>query len=132
MDNGGIFELNHLTKDRFNEIVIKRKNTPHIFKMEQTLLEKMNDLISSTNRQIIFIVPPYHESFFFNKSNMNEDNNFLNFLNKKKNVEVIDLRYSIIKDEYFFDTSHLTYNGAKKFTAKLKETLQKINRIDNE
>ena len=132
MDNGGIFELNNLTKDRFNEIVVKRKNTPHIFKMEQTLLEKMNDLISSTNRQIIFIVPPYHESCFFNKSNMNEDNNFLSFLNKKKNVKVIDLRHSIIKDEYFFDTSHLTYNGAKKFTEKLKEILKEINIINNE
>ena len=44
MDNGGIFELNNLTKDRFNEIVVKRKNTSHIFKMEQTLLEKMKFL----------------------------------------------------------------------------------------
>tara|TARA_B100000214_G_scaffold365560_1_gene333461 strand:+ start:2291 stop:3217 length:927 start_codon:yes stop_codon:yes gene_type:complete len=131
IDNGGIFELNTLTNDSFEDIVLKRKNTPHIFKMKQNLLEKMNDLISSTNRLIIFIVPPYHESFFFNDTNMYEDNNFLSFLNQKKNVEVIDLRHAIVKDEYFFDTSHLTYNGAKKITEKLKVILQKINSTDD-
>ena len=41
---------------------------------------------------------------------------------------MIDLRYAISQDDYFFDTSHLTYNGAQLLTDKLKHILkQKMN-----
>ena len=123
IDNGGVFELTNLTKERFEEIVMDRENTPHVFKMNHNLLEKLDNLISSTKRKIILITPPYHDSFFVNKLNMKKDNEFLNYLNKKKNIEVIDLRNIFSGDDYFSDTSHLTYKGAKIFTNKLKEIL---------
>ncbi|WP_283642093.1 hypothetical protein [Croceibacter atlanticus] len=123
-DNGGSFEKNKLTKYNFDKLVEKRKNTVSSFTKNNRLLSKFNQLINTTNRTIILVVSPYHSSYFNKFKNINEVDNYLSNLSKKNNIKVIDLRNFIKNDSLFLNTSHLNYDGAVKFSQKLKEELK--------
>ncbi|MUU77886.1 hypothetical protein [Winogradskyella endarachnes] len=122
-DNGGSFEKNVLTSKKFNELVKKRENTKAKFQINNNLNKKLNHLIKSTNREIIFVISPYHESYFKNYQNLNEAEAYLNELNDFKNVRVIDLRNFITDNSMFKNTTHLNYLGAVKFSEHIKNIL---------
>ncbi len=122
-DKGGSFEKNILTNSKFQKLVNKRKNSKSTFSLNKKLLSKFNKLINSTNRKIILVVSPYHISFFNKFENIETVNRYLSSLNERENINVIDLRNFIIDDKLFLNTSHLNYDGAVKFSKKLKELL---------
>ena len=123
-DKGGSFEKNILTDSKFQELVYKRKNSKSTFSLNKKLSSKFNKLISSTNRKIILVISPYHISFFNKFENIETANKYLRNLNTRENINVIDLRNFINDDKLFLNTSHLNYNGAVKFSKKLKELLK--------
>ena len=129
-DNGGNFEENVLTISKFEDLVKKRKNTAYSFTNNKQLLSKFTNLINSTERTIVLVISPYHISCFDSTQNIDEENNLLKELDLKGNVELIDFRNLISEDSLFFDTTHLTYNGAKIFSKKLKEALLQRNIIN--
>lgn len=129
-DNGGSFEKNKLIKNKFNELVSRRKEASAVFRLEDNLLAKLNNLINSTTRKIFFIVAPYHSSYFEKFKNISEVNKFLFMLNQRENSTVIDLRNLINNDSLFLNTTHVNYKGAVVFSKKVKEFLQK-NEIIN-
>lgn len=129
-DNGGNFEENVLTRSKFEDLVKKRKNTAYSFTNNKQLLSKFTNLINSTERTIVLVISPYHISCFDSTQNRDEENNLLKELDLKGNVELIDFRNLIEEDSLFFDTTHLTYNGAKIFSKKLKEVLLQRNIIN--
>ena len=122
-DNGGSFEKINLTEAKFQELVSKRENHSSSFHLDEQLLAKFNQLINSTDRKIIVVVSPYHQSFFKKFKNIEIANEYLYNLNTRDNIEVFDLRSYITDDKLFLNTSHLNYKGAKKFTKKLKQLL---------
>ncbi|MBU3010321.1 hypothetical protein KO506_02800 [Polaribacter vadi] len=120
-DKGGSFEKFQVTKEIFNKDIEKRMNTETKFKIEPELNRQFNNLIKSTNRKIILIVTPYHESCFNKFDNINMATNYLNKIDSLyNNVEVIDFKNGIKEDNLFKNTTHLNYNGAVKITQKLK------------
>jgi|TARA_B110000467_G_scaffold163324_1_gene189010 hypothetical protein len=122
-DNGGSFEKNKLTTSKFNELVHKRENTKSSFKLNKQLSAKFNKLITSTSRSIVLVVSPYHVSYFNQFENIEMANKYLSSLSERENIRIIDLRNYIIDDNMFLDTSHLNYEGAIKFTRRMKEEL---------
>ena len=123
-DNGGSFLKNKLIKSKFDNLVKKRENIKTTFSLKKKLLAKLNELISHSNRKIIFVVSPYHKSFFNKFQNINEANKYLSGLSLRENVDVVDLRKYINDDDMFFDPMHLNYKGSIKFTRRLKEELR--------
>jgi len=122
-DNGGSFEKNKLTEIKFKELVSRRKDAISRFSLDEQLEFDLNKMINSTSRKIIFVVSPYHKSFFNKFKNIDIVNDYLKSLNDRVNVEVVDLRNYIIDDSMFMNTTHLNYEGAKKFSEKLNELL---------
>jgi hypothetical protein len=130
-DNGGSFEKNKLTKHKFQELVHKRENSKSSFNLNKQLSSKFNKLINSTNRSIILIISPYHSSYFNKFENIEIADKYLSNLSKRKNITIIDQRNYIIEDNMFINTTHLNYDGAVKFSKKLKELLATKKYKDN-
>ena len=122
--DGGSFRKKSLTEQKFNELVQKRRETPSQFRIENELLKKFNELILSTNRRIFLVIAPYHPSYFERYENLNEANDFLTKIDNISNVTVFNLSSFISVDSLFWDTTHLNYEGAKIFSAKLKNLLK--------
>jgi hypothetical protein len=120
-ENGGSFEKNVLTNSKFEELVNKRKKTSSKFNFDQVLFNKLNKLIKSTDRKIVFVIAPYHSSFLESYQGIEETNFFLSQLNNNKNVTVLDLKDYLVKDFMFINTTHVNYEGAKRFSEKLKK-----------
>ena len=122
-DKGGSFEKNIVTDSKFQELIAKRKNSKSTFSLNKKLSSKFNKLINSTNRKIILVISPYHISYFNKFENIELANKYIRDLNKIDNIDVIDLRNFITEDKMFLNTTHLNYDGAVKFSKKLKELL---------
>ena len=122
-DNGGSFELNELTEKAFNKLVGKRKNTITNFKNNTQLLGVCYNLINSTDREIYFIVAPYHKSYFEQYENIDDAISFLSELSKLKNVKIINGSKNKHLDEEFMNTTHLNYKGAIEFSTWLSKKI---------
>jgi hypothetical protein len=122
-DKGGGFQKMKQTESQFQKGILQRRNEETVFHLNEDLLLKFNELVNSTNRKIILVISPYHKSNFIKFQNIEIANKYLNSLSKKDNIEVIDLRNYIVDEKLFYDTKHLNYNGAIKFSKKLKELL---------
>lgn len=123
-DNGGTFEIKHLTEKKFKELIIKRKNSIHYFENDRQLEEKFLSLAKSTKRDIVILITPYHKSFYYNFKNISDSEKFLNTINKLENVTVLNFGNVNYPDSYFANTTHLNYEGAKHFTVELKNALK--------
>lgn len=126
-DNGAVTQKNKQTKEKFESMVIKRKGEREESKIDNELASKFDSLIRSTERQIILVVSPYHNSCFNKNANFDKSYVYLNELEKNKNVTVFDLKDFVKDDDLFMNTTHLNYEGAIIFSKKIKELLATMN-----
>lgn len=122
-EKGGTFKKNSLTSSKFNALVKRRLNSESYFSINKALILKFNNLIQSTKRKVVIVISPYHLSYFNKFRNIRTANKFLFNLKENQNIEIVDLRDYIKKDEHFTNTTHLNYEGAVKFSKKLNEVL---------
>lgn len=73
------------------------------------------------------IISPYHNSCFNINANFDKSYNYLNELEKNRNITVLDLKDFIENDDLFMNTTHLNYEGAIIFSKKIKELLTTMN-----
>jgi len=119
-NNGGSFEKNALTPKRFNELVTQRSNTTAKFYLNEEHTKHFIKLLKSSERKIIIVVAPYHNSFFNRFENHEEVDSFLSEMEQINNVEVVNFSRMHFNDSLYFDTSHLNYEGAKIFSDSLR------------
>ena len=75
----------------------------------------------------MYIIAPYHTSFLSSLSNntREEIDSFVQLLEYFDNVEILNYSTLFNKNEdYFFDTTHITYEGAKVFSKIIKNRLK--------
>jgi len=127
-NNGASIEKDKMTDARFNELVAERKRTTAFFVKDTALingyLKVLND---NPKRLFIFVVAPYHSSYFEKFENFPEAENFLKQLRKIKNVRVFNFSKEIYPDSLFLNTTHVNYLGAFRFNKDLKDSLSKIS-----
>lgn len=123
IDRGASNEKNVLTPEQFDRLVAKRKQTRAKFTYEKELVNKFHTLLSGTERQIYLVIAPYHSSYFELFLNPEELQDYLNKLFRFENVKVFDLRYTAIDEEEFFNTTHLNYKGAVRFSQEVKQLI---------
>lgn len=121
VDNGGVFTTEPLTKEKFDALVLKRMETRTAFLINDTLYQRLVSLIQSTDRRIIFVVCPYHPSYFNKFANLETVEVYKSMLQKFDNVNFWDFSKVSMPEDGFINTSHLNYNGAKQFTSLLKK-----------
>lgn len=130
VDRGGEYQTETLPSEFFMTAVDKRRNTITNFSNDTVLENQFYTAISSTNRNIVFIVTPYHPSFYESFRGEDKYNRFVSRFRELPNFRMFDFGRMQVHDSLFFDTSHLNYEGACFFTAILKDTLQKYSLIE--
>lgn len=129
-NRGGSFELNMLTKKKFDELVKIREETTTVFSNNNNLKEDLINLVLKTKRPIVFIVAPYHKSYFKKFRNLADANYFLDELSGLPNVRVINFSQLNYPDSLYMNTTHLNYVGAKVFSQQLKDSLKQDIKVD--
>ena len=105
-------------------MVVMRLKEKTFFLNEPILEKELFRIITlNKNRLFIFIITPYHHSFFNRYENIKTAQNFLNSLNKITNVKVLDFSKITYSDKYFFDTKHLNFAGVIEFNKTLRDSL---------
>ena len=120
---GGSFEKNVLLKKKFDELVLKRINNKDEFILNNNLSKRFEQLIKSTERRIFIVIAPYHPSYLDNFENIESLNRYLNKVKENENLYVVDYKNAITDNKFFFNTTHLNYNGAKLFSEMLKNRM---------
>ena len=123
-DKGASLEKNAIPKKEFDELVAERRNNQTIFKCDSLLKQKLLSLIyANRNRIFIFVISPYHSSYFSKYVNINDAHSFLNLLRSCSNVRVFDFSKIPLSDDMFLNTSHVNFKGAIIFNRYLKDSL---------
>jgi len=126
-NKGASIEKNVLLPADFAEVVKRRENSATNFNVDPKLLGNLLGLITKhIDRKFIFVIAPCHPSCFKNFKNENTQLKYIEMLRSYKNVRVLNYSKAAYPDSLFFDTKHLNYNGAVKFSKALRDTLAKI------
>jgi len=126
-NKGASIEKNILLLQKFSEEVKQRENTPAAFNVDPNLGSRLISIVTShLNRKFIFVVAPCHPSCFSMYKNESDEIKYLNFLKTYKNVRVFNFSKDHYPDSLFFNTEHLNYNGAIKYSKALRDSLSKI------
>jgi len=123
-NKGAAIEKKVLTETEFNRLVQQRRNSVETFVTDTALLHRLLHVISShPDRYFVFVVSPYHSSYFEKYANPQTAEAFLNELRSYKNARVFDYGKMGLPDSLFFNTSHLNLQGAVTFCRSLKDSL---------
>ena len=126
-DKGASLFKTDLRPDEFKVLVEQRKKNPSIFAHDEGLKQKMLRIIKSNpQRQFIFVISPYHSSYFTIFEHYDDANKFLQELDAIPNVILIDYSKKYYPDSMYLNTTHLNYKGAYKFSRDIKDTLNKL------
>ncbi len=127
MDKGASIEKNELPSWEFAELVTQRRNSPTLFICDTLLTQKLFRLITThADRKFVFIISPYHSSFFDKFLNPEMAIRFTDTLRSFSNVSLFDFSKMPLSDSMFLNTSHLNFKGAVVFNRQLRDSLKAI------
>ena len=127
INNGAILETKKQTASEFNVLVKEREKEHLKFINDKTLENKLLSILQNNrNRSIIFFIPPYHESYLKTIQNYPEALMFLSKLDSFSNVRVLNYSQYKMDNTYFYNTTHLNYNGALIFTKLIKDDMANL------
>jgi hypothetical protein len=127
-NKGASIEKNKMTSKRFNELVEQRKNSIAGFAQDTALKnEYLRIIAENPQRLFVFVVAPYHPSYFDGFKNLPEADFFLQKLREEKNVRVFDFSREVYADSLFINTTHVNYSGALRFNKDLKDSIAKLS-----
>lgn len=123
-NKGASIDKNSLPQKEFDEMVMARKNTAISFKNDTALERRLFALINShSERNFLFVVSPYHGSYFDKYQNKIQARAFLEYLGSHQNVKVLDYSTYYLPDSMFLNTTHLNLKGAVQFNRIMRDTL---------
>lgn len=126
-NKGALLQKNVFPKDQFDALVQERRNTATRFANDSTLEKKLFDIINAHPERIfLFVVAPYHSSYYERFENKATVDSFFSKLRAQKNTVVLDFGKQPLDDSMFLNTTHINYKGARVFNHILKDTLVKL------
>ncbi|WP_252234909.1 D-alanyl-lipoteichoic acid biosynthesis protein DltD [Clostridium sp. CH2] len=103
------------------------KNYPQTVKKNKIILKKYLDLLKECNIAPIIVICPTSKYYYENFSERirNEFFQIINEIKKEYDFQYIDyFKSKLFDDNMFYDVSHLTYEGGKKFTNILNRVIK--------
>lgn len=123
-NKGSYIERNALSPSKFQTMVKQRMKSSSVFRNETVLVKQLLEIINTNkNRHFIFVVAPYHASFFNRFRRLEEGRRFLDSLERMGNVSVFDFSSVTYPDDCFLNTTHVNYKGAISFSVALRDSL---------
>jgi hypothetical protein len=130
-NNGSLLEKKVLLPEEFERLIIKRGKSELYFKNDSLLNIRLFQLLKkNNNREIVFFIPPYHESYLNSIKNYDSVTTYLNFLEAIPMVSVLNYSHLKFSQNNYYNTTHLNYNGAMRFTNILKSDLINMGLIE--
>ncbi len=126
-NKGAILEMKSLSKKEF-EAAIEKRNAEKIIVTDNPSIknELINVLADTKGRKIIFILPPYHQSYLNAIQNMGQVNKLHSQIAAFPNVYLLNYSSLPYPNSYFYNTSHLNKEGAIYFNSILKKDLDSL------
>jgi hypothetical protein len=123
-NKGAIIEMKSLSKKEFIA-AIERRNAEKIIVTDNPSIknELMKVLADTKGRKIIFILPPYHQSYINAIQNVDQVNKLHSQIAAFPNVYLLNYSSLPYPNSYFYNTSHLNKEGAIYFNSILKKDL---------
>ena len=126
-NRGASIEKNVLPEKKFLEMVDDRRKYVTTFSNEPALEKGLFKILKDNpSRHFVFIVSPYHQSYFEKYSNLQEAKQFLVSMEAFPNVTIFDFSSRVYPDDHFMNTTHINYKGALVFSKDLKDSLRTI------
>ncbi|MEY3068040.1 MAG: hypothetical protein RL037_1945 [Bacteroidota bacterium] len=130
-NNGSLLERKVLLPEEFERLIIKRGKSELYFKNDSLLNIRLFQLLKkNNNREIVFFIPPYHESYLNSIKNYDSVITYLNLLEAIPMVSVLNYSHLKFSQNNYYNTTHLNYNGAMRFTNILKSDLINMGLIE--
>ena len=126
-NKGAILEMKSLSKKEF-EAAIEKRNAEKIIVTDNPSIknELMKVLADTKGRKIIFILPPYHQSYLNAIQNMGQVNKLHSQIAAFPNVYLLNYSSLPYPNSYFYNTSPLNTEGAIYFNRLLKKDLDSL------
>ena len=126
-NKGAILEMKSLSKKEF-EAAIEKRNAEKIIVTDNPSIknELMKVLADTKGRKIIFILPPYHQSYLNAIQNVDQVNKLHSQIAAFPNVYLLNYSSLPYPNSYFYNTSHLNKEGAIYFNSILKKDLDSL------
>jgi hypothetical protein len=127
VERGYVRAFNALPWDArsFAADVERRRQTPFKWGIHDWQKRRLRELIrQSPDRLIVIVLSPLHSSFLENAIGESEFRKWLEALTADEtNVRVLDFTRTDFPDNFFMNTGHLNYQGARAFSLSLREKL---------
>ncbi len=126
-NRGGVFHITPSPEELKRAIEKQQRiNWKRVFRFNKKIaitFEKL--LIEYPERQFVLVESPFHKSFYQTEKEgeVLEVEQYWEKMNRLANVTLIKISGEDYPEAYFRDTVHLSLNGAKHFSIKLKEIL---------
>lgn len=78
------------------------------------------------DRRLIFVVAPYHPSYFTVAAHEPGDDAWLTELGRRAHVTVVDFSHHPYPDSFFVDPVHMNRAGARRFSSDLRAQIQHL------
>ena len=130
-DKGGKFDKRITPINYFNKNIEKRINSKRLKEVnhDKEEINKLLKLLKSTSRKVFIVIGPYHKSFLDICEicdEIIEEDYFLRNVKALPDITILDYKDLFLRhsNDYFFDTTHLNYFGAVKFSELVKSDIK--------
>lgn len=121
-----------ITSEQLEQFIESREENPVGFSASQNLISRFEKIVSSTDREIVMVVSPFHRIVYESGFDLEEYKSLFKQLEANhSNLKGFIFDGKEYPDELFLDTSHLNYWGAMRFTSELKHKLIKSGVIES-
>lgn len=126
-NKGALIETTKLSPRIIADLLEYRRTHEDVFYSDPLLEKEMFQLIDDNpDRFFVFVVPPYHSSYFTNFKNPQNALGMLKKFDDLPNVKVFNFTGVGYPDSLFFNTTHLNYFGAVRFSKQFKDSLNTL------
>lgn len=126
-NKGAAIEKKLLTASQFDALVQQRLSYGEGLSIDSALMQEFKAIITShPEREFVFVVAPYHYSFYKSYQTPHEAEEYLRMLASFPNTHVLDFGHMPLSDDMYLNTSHLHFKGATIFCRALRDSLLAI------
>jgi hypothetical protein len=127
LNKGGFFLLEKTSEADLQSEIEMRKKVPFVYVPSPEKEKKFFDLLTSNrNREILIVIAPYHSSYMQSLKGRELAEDFFARLAACPHVHVFNYSNASYPDELFKNTTHLNYEGARRFSSELKREFHNI------
>ncbi len=138
VNKGASLEKNVIPEETFKKLVEQRREQPEAwlpapdkeadFKKAQTSLDQHTAKLTGyfearPDRDFFLVVAPYHWSYYESFQGMAEAQVWLDKMDERPNVEVVQVDGRTWPDSLFVNTTHINLKGARRFTPEVRKAV---------